>query len=164
MSWIERELRRRLAKSQPATVSPPPAASESSRMGELWRLMNEANAALPSELQLRTVEASSVPASAEEIGFREWLRAPNGAALGYSGNGIRYVWPDTGQRRSNNFWIRWDSQRRLYILAQRTSASIPPSVAEYLFDETRAEHMVRYLVLGKRIKARSVRKRRLWLL
>jgi hypothetical protein len=133
-------------------------------MGDLWNVIKEANAALPLELQLEMAATTSLPASAENVNFQEWLRAPNGAALGYAGSGIRYLWPETSQRRSNNFWVHWDSQRQRYVLTQRTSNTIPPSVAEYRFDETRVGYMLKCLVLGKRITTRSVRKKRLWLL
>lgn len=164
MSWMDRELKRRATKPKSSTAPQTPAAKELARIGDLWKVIKGANAALPVDLQLELVEADPFPAAPEEAGFLEWLRAPNRAALGFSGNGIRYLWPVSRERKSNNFWIRWNYERQMYVICQRVSSSIPPSVAEYRFNDTRTEYMLRCLVLGKRITPRSVKKKRLWLL
>ena len=82
-------------------------ASESAQMALLWDRLQAANAALPAELKLAPeagVPAGLAPAVPE---FLSWLRAPNGAGLGWTGIAIRYVWPEKNQRKSYNFWIRW---------------------------------------------------------
>jgi hypothetical protein len=163
MSWIDKELKRRSKKPQSAAPQIGSNPSEFVRMQELWTKIKDCNGALPSEIQLRTETGSSVPDSGEGVNFLEWLCSPNGAALGFAHNAIRYVWPEKSLRRSNNFWIRWDVQKELYVLNNRISTSIPPLVAEYRFDIGRVEYMVKWLVLGRRINARALRKRRLWI-
>jgi hypothetical protein len=131
-------------------------------MQELWDKFKDTNSALPNAIQLRLEIGSHFPDAGENAVFVEWLRAPNGSALGFTGDAVRYIWHVRGQHRSNNFWIRWDLLKQGYVLNQRTSTSIPPLVAEYRFDQGRTAYMTKCLVLGKRISARSVRKKRLW--
>jgi len=128
-------------------------------MQDLWAKLHAANHALPNDLQLQIDKALSVPTSAEDVIFVEWLHAPNGAALGFAGDAVRYVWPDRSPRRSNNFWIRWDALQQRYVLIQRVNSSAPPSVANYRFDDNRVDHMIKCLVLGKRIKISTIRKK-----
>lgn len=162
MSWIEKELRRRTVNSQLSTPQKPDDQSDLARMQELWEKLKAANSSLPAAIQLQTEGSSSFPASVEEINFVEWLRAPNGAALGFSGIAVRYVCPEKSERRSFNFWIRWDERRKTFVVNQRTSASIPPSVSAFRFNLNQTEYMIKCLVLGKRINSRSLRERRLW--
>ncbi|MDE2371455.1 MAG: hypothetical protein KGN16_20975 [Burkholderiales bacterium] len=157
MPWTDRELKRRAERPR-ATASPGLAAdSESARMRSLWGRLKACNAALPQELRLTIDAVAPAVASAQEIGFIEWMKAPAGAALGYTGHAIRYLWPEPGLQRSNNFWIRWNDQRQRYVLLHRTDAALPPTVAEYRFDERRAGYMLKRLVQGRRIRARSLR-------
>lgn len=163
MSWINRELKKREQSAQPSAAQPVVVASDAARMQALWAKFKAANAALPSEIQLRVEKGSPVPPYGEQTVFLEWLRAPNGAALGFAGYAIRYLWPDKSQRKSNNFWIRWDVQQQRYLLNQRVNALIPPRISECSFDDRRTDHMTKCLVQGKRITARAVRKKRLWI-
>jgi hypothetical protein len=162
MSWIERELKRRAQDLQPTVPHQSIITSDSARIQELWNSFKDANNALPKEIQLQISNDSFFQAAGEDAVIVEWLRASNGAALGFTGHAIRYVCHIKTQRKSNNFWIRWDAQQQRYVLNQRKSSSIPPSVAEYTFDQGRTQYMTKCLVLGKRISSRSVRKKRLW--
>jgi hypothetical protein len=163
MSWIEKELKRRARDLQPTVPHQSIITADSARIQELWNRFKDANNALPKEIQLQVSNDAFFQAAGEDAMIVEWLRAPNGAALGFAGNAIRYVCHIKTLRRSNNFWIRWDAQRQRYVLNQRRNAAIPPSVAEYRFDPARTEYMTKCLVLGKRISSWSVRKKRLWL-
>jgi hypothetical protein len=164
MSWIERELKRRAeaasadSQSRAAHLSmPDPDAA----MNELWTRFEAANAALPAALRLteEAGESSSMP----EPQIRIWLRAPNGAGLGYTGDAIRYLWPESNPTRSLNFWIRWHPGRGCPIVTQRISNSTPPAIAAWRFDPRRVEFVIRQLVQGKRVNARGLRKKRLGL-
>jgi hypothetical protein len=167
MSWIEKELKKRAAETRAAALEQPQpqadAASEQQRMSELWARFRNVNSALPDEIRLKTDEARSSFMSAEEANVVEWLRARNGAALGTAGTAVRYVWPERSPKKSKNFWIRWSNEKQAYILIQRVSASMPPRLAEYKFDEGKVEQMLKCLVQGRRVKPGAVRRRRLWL-
>ncbi len=163
MSWIDKELKRRARDLQPTLPHQSIITSDSARIEELWNRFKDANNALPKEIQLQISNDPFFHAAGEDGMIVEWLRAPNGAALGFAGNAIRYVCHIKTLRKSNNFWIRWDAQRQRYVLNQRKSSSIPPSVAVYRFDPDRTEYMTKCLVLGKRISSWSVRKKRLGL-
>jgi hypothetical protein len=154
MSWIDRELKRRAAASSRLA----PKQSSTNRIHELWDKLERANAALPSELQLRPEQGHTAPCSPDEATFE--LRARNGAALAFGSNGIRYVWPEGGRRWSSNFWIRWDAEQERYLLDRRLGIFTPGDVASYAFDDTRIDYMIKRLVMGELIKVRSVRKKR----
>lgn len=164
MAWVERELKRRAAKAAPSTAAatePVPNAAE--RIGELWQAFERANQALPDELRLRAAAAGPEPMAPDGTRFSAWLLAPDGAALGLAGEAIRYLWPRHNPRSSNNFWIRWDRERGRYVVRRRAGAGMPPSYAEHRFDERRVERIVKHMVLGRRVKASAVRRKRLWL-
>jgi len=129
----------------------------------LWGTLERANEALPSELQLVVDAGNSVVSATEHATFAAWLRAHNGAALGLATDGIRYLWPESGSRWSNNFWIRWDIDRARYLLTRRIGNSAPVRIASYTFDDGQTDYMIMRMVVGKRIKVRAVRKKRLWL-
>jgi len=164
MSWIQKELKRRAAQSRPAALAGTPDELDPARMQALWTQLLALNAELPDALRLAVDTRRAVAPSSEDAAVFEWLRAPNGAALGFAGTAIRYLWPERSRRRSHNFWIRWNAQDARYVLAQRVTASVPPVVVEYRFDERRIEHLLKGLVLGQRVAARALRKKRLWLL
>jgi len=94
--------------------------------------------------------------------FHAWLIAQNGAALGFNGEGIRYLWPETSQRRSHNFWIRWKSGHG-YRLIQRVRPLPVATTKDRRFNESSVDHMLKCLVTGVRIVPRSVCRRWLWL-
>ena len=166
MSWTHKELKRRTAEPKASTLNPAPAAAaatRSDRMKALWASLQAVNAALPDMLQLRTDKAAPPAASPEDAGIRDWLTAPNGAALGFAGTAIRYVWPERGKKVSNNFWIIWNEGKQQFALQQRASATIPPTVTEYRCQRIDIDKVVKCLVLGKRIKPRAIRIKRFWL-
>ena len=132
-------------------------------MSDLWSKLHGCNRSLPSEIQLQSDKSRTVLTSPEEANMLEWLLAPNGAALGFSGSAVRYVWPHRPQRKSMNFWVRWSVQKRCYVVNQRIDAAVPPTIAEYPFDDGKIESMLKCLVLCKPIKPRLVRQRRFWL-
>ena len=167
MSWIDKELKKRAAKSkvaasEQAPLTPDPGA-ETRRAAELWAILQAANEALPDEIRLRPDKSRFVGSAADDMSVHEWLSAPNGAALGFAGNALRYVWPKRSEGKSRNFWIRWHVQKQCYVLNQRVSSTVPPIISEVRFNDSKTEYMLRCLVVGKRIKLWAVRKRRLWL-
>jgi hypothetical protein len=160
ISWIDKELKkRRAALAQPPASPQPLVPSEVENIQKLWDTIKQANEELPPELRLavESADPSKEPAFGPPV--RVWLRAPNGAAMGFADGAIRYVWPKLARRRSNNFWIRWNSERNHFVLARRLGN------VEYVyrFDERSIDSMIRRLVLGKRIKANSLRVKRFWL-
>lgn len=167
MSWVEKELKRRAAQTRASAREPPhselDAEAESRRISELWARIQGLNGALPDEIQLRVDKNRTASMSAEDANVFEWLRARNGAALGFAGGAVRYVWPERGPKKSKNFWIRWSSEKKGYILIQRVSASMPPLLAEYRFNDNKVEQLLKCLVLGKQVKPGAVRRRRFWL-
>jgi hypothetical protein len=167
MSWIEKELKKRAAESK-ATAPDPPASeleaeSAAKCLADLWTEVRKLNGALPHEIQLSIDTSRSVLSSPEDASIIEWLRARNGAAIGFAENAVRYIWPERSAKRSKNFWIRWSTEQNRLILTQRISSTIPPVVAEYRFNEKKIEYILKCLVQSKRIKIGAIRKRRLWL-
>jgi len=163
MSWVDKELKRRASLSTRSETRPPSEYIASDRLQALWGTLDRANAALPSELRLVVDPGNSVVSATEHATFVAWLRAHNGAALGLATDGIRYLWPEFGSRRSNNFWIRWDIDRARYLLIRRIGNSPPVSFAAYPLDDSKTDYMIERMVVGKRIKVRAVRKKRMWL-
>ena len=163
MSWVDKELKRRASLSTRSETRPPPEYIASDRLQALWGTLDRANAALPSELRLVVDPGNSVVSATEHATFVAWLRAHNGAALGLATDGIRYLWPEPRSRWSNNFWIRWDADGARYVLNRRIGNSTPMNIASYPFDEKQTDYMIKRMVVGKRIKVRAVRKKRLWL-
>ena len=154
MSWIDRELKRRAAASSRSA----PNQSSTNRIPELWDKLERANAALPSELQLRPEQGNTALSSPDKATLV--LRARNEAALAFATDGIQYVWPEGRRRWSSNFWIRWDAEQERYLLNRRLGIFTPGDVASYAFDDTRIDYMIKRLVTGKLIRVRAVRKKR----
>lgn len=165
MSWIDKELKRRAQRAAPAatTLAPDPS-SQAQRMTALWRRLQAANEALPAELRLQPGPAPVGAIQAEGVSFIGWLRAPNGAALGFAGDAIRYLWPLVGARRSNNFWIRWEDERGRYVVLRRVGGAVSTRMAEYRTRQPQVERMIKCLVMGRRIAPRAVGKKRFWVL
>ena len=163
MSWIDKELKRRAAESRRPAPRQAAAVSASVRLQELWDKIERANAALPSDLQLRPEQGDPALSSISGASFIVWLKAPNGAGLGFAPDGIRYAWPERARRWSNNFWIHWNTKEERFLLGRRVGALPDVRVAVYVFDDARIDYMIKRLVTGRRISARAVRKKRLWL-
>jgi hypothetical protein len=157
MSWIDKELERR-ARATTAAITATPSglgADSGSAMQQLWQRFEALNAALPPELRLYSAQAHD--GVAPERQMQRWLQAPNGAVLGFTGDAIRYLWPEAGRRRSHNFWIRWSAERGAPELTQRVGTGLDA----WRFDARRVEAVIRQLVQGERVVARKLRQRRL---
>lgn len=162
MSWIEEELRRREAQ---ATRTNGPKITQAvdtdgqakgSGILALWDRLEATNAALPEKLQLRRDARKPPVVVPGAPGFLVWLVAPNGAALGLTGDGIRYVWPEENRQRSYNFWIHC-SPRKGYRLVRRVGPALgAPSTAERRFDERKVDAILRGLVTNTRIDYKAV--------
>ncbi len=166
MSWIESERRKRQREAARAASAQAAADSVSHVDGDhamraLWQRLEAGNAALPPELQLLREEVASPPERGPR--FQVWLRAPNGAGLGFTGDAVRYVWPERKASRSNNFWIRWNAEKGRLEVSQRVSSATPPVMKDRRFDDRRIELLLRGLVQGRRVKASALRKKRFWL-
>ena len=169
MSWIQKELKRRLREPAPVPVTQAVAEGDLAAAGEagrqavqaLWQQLESANEALPSELKLRREPVTTAPRQGPK--FEVWLRAPNGAAIGHAGDALRYLWPGPSRRRSSNFWIGWDAAAGHLELRQRITPLPSPVIAHHRFDERRTELIVKQLVLGRKLSVRALRKKRLWL-
>ena len=165
-TWIDKELKKRSGGLLTAASSLEPATgSPQDPMGELWKRLEQANEVLPDALRLKAVDGGPPPLTPDPlqpVHFLAWLRAPNGAALGFSGDAVRYIWPQRAFKRSRNFWIRWTAERGFYVQQRLGAANVAdPHSAESSFDPRRADEMVRRLVTGKRITPGAIRKR--WL-
>ena len=163
MSWIQKEIKKRAKQTQnslqPSQIDTTPGAV---KMADLWSAIEAANNALPSELKLQATVDPSVNILPGAPIFIAGLRAPNGAGIGFTGEAIRYTWPERSKRASYNFWIRWKMGEG-YTLTQRTKLSATtPVTLDRTFNPKRVEYMVKCLVMGTRIKPGSTRKRRLW--
>ena len=168
MSWIEKELKRREAKSGGPGHTPATNASDSqmpdpgAAMQMLWEKIEALNQALPEPLRLRPDLQRQDGLLLNTPAFRVWLMAPDGAGLGFTGEGVRYFWPVPGRRRSHNFWIRWHDQHA-YRVTQRLGWSwTGASTAEAAFNEAALDHIIQCLVQGRRVRFRNVRVRRRW--
>jgi hypothetical protein len=166
MSWVEKERKKR--ERAAAHTAAHQAAADSGHgidgehaMRALWQRIEAANTALPPELQLLREEVATPPERGPR--FRVWLRAPNGAALGFTGDAVRYLWPERKVSASHNFWIRWDETKSWLSVSQRVSTATPPEMRERRFDERRIELLLKGLVRGERVKAAKLRKKRFWL-
>ena len=83
--------------------------------------------------------------------------AENRACLGFTDDGIRYLWPKRTAGKSNNFWIRWKADQG-YVVSRRVGGSMgSPVMAEHAFDATSVDHMIKCLVMGQRIRAGTLR-------
>jgi hypothetical protein len=168
MSWVEKELKKRAARKARATNpnsrrhDDAEYRRDSTKVQALWDRILEANNALPAELKLRREADPVGNSSTDAPPFILWLVAENDAALGFDGEGIRYVWPEAGKRRSNNFWIRWSANKG-YLLSQRVAGLWSGvDTRDLRFDEARIDYMLKCLVTGVRVTPRSVSARRFW--
>lgn len=168
MSWIERELKKREAKPEAAAKARAAVGTDAQVPGQtdamqvLWDKIEALNQALPDSLRLRPDPHRQDGLLFNTPAFRLWLMAPNGAGLGFTGEGVRYLWPVLSRGRSHNFWIRWHAGHG-YRVTQRLGWSwMGASVVEAPFDETKLDHIIQCLVQGKRARFRKVRVHRKW--
>jgi hypothetical protein len=175
MTWIDKELRKRekreareardLARNTAApTIDPAAAAAaEAASIQALWERIEALNQALPEPLQLQRETPIDDQFAADRSMFRVLLSAKNGAAVGYTGDAIRYLWPKKNVRTSYNFWIRWRPVQG-YRVCRRTRPSVlRGEVEERAFNESSLDRLFRCLVTERRVTFRAVRKRRFWL-
>jgi len=162
MSWIEAELRRReaLASQHAAPKSTQPAdlleQARGSGILALWDRLEAANAALPQALRLRRDSRKVLAALPGAPIFLVWLVATNGAALGLTAEGIRYVWPEENKRNSHNFWI-YSGPKKGFRLVRRVGPPMTvPTMAERRFDEAKLDEMLRCLVTSTRVDYKAV--------
>jgi hypothetical protein len=161
VSWIDKELKRRTIAGELAPRRTAEAADPARIISDLWQRMQQANAALPEALRLRVEVVETPPRIGPHV--RIWLRAPNGAALGFAGDAIRYSWPERRSSRSRNFWITWNADQERLEISQRVGLDIPPVMRRWRFDTRRIEQLLQGLVTSRQVKPRSLRKRRRWL-
>lgn len=170
MTWIQKELKRRATAkareiSTGATLTGAFDISQtpSIKISELWDILEAENSKLPPELRLERDENPLNSRAPESLKFRALLRAPNGASIGFTGEIIRYDWPQQNSRKSYNFWISWRANCG-YFFARRIGMTIPiPNIRERRFDEESSCRILKCLVTGVRVSDRRIRKRRLWL-
>jgi hypothetical protein len=172
MTWIDKEMRKRekreareaqdLARHAAASAIDPAgaAAAEAASIRALWQRFEAMNTALPEQLQLKREIPAADEFPSERSVFLVLLNAKNGAAIGHTGDAIRYIWPETNERSSNNFWIRWRPLQG-YRLCRRTRPSaLRGETEERPFNESSLDHIFRCMVTDRQVTFRTVRKRR----
>ena len=177
MSWTDKELRKReaveardraLRSSRSSRSSGPDSRGETTRMTALWDKLEAANNALPDKLRLRRDDVKresnspNPPNSPNAPSFLVWLMAPNRAGLGFTGQGIRYVFPSENKRKHPNFWIWWDADKGYRLTRTPEWSWSGAKTMERRFREDAVDHMMKCLVTGARIKYRSVSRGRFW--
>ena len=174
MSWVDAELKKRSAKTARSSRSASETASGNSkagdsgsdpqgtRMARLWDRFEVAHSALPAELKLLPqIDQPEEPAPGKPP-FQQWLKAPNGAGLGFNGEAIRYYWPQANKSKSNNFWIRWEDGRGFTVCSRVGLSLASPRTDKLRFKESSVDRMLKCLVTGTRIKPKAIRVRRFW--
>lgn len=162
MSWIEEELRRREALVARDSVTGASKAddkagpAETSGILSLWDRLEAANKALPEPLQLRRQVRKPAPVPFGVPNFLVWLIAPNGAGLGLTEDGIRYLWPAENRQNSNNFWVHWRPKKGYWLVRRVGPASGAPRTSERRFKDDSVDHMLRCLVTNTRVDCKAV--------
>ena len=162
MSWIEEELRRRealAARDSVASASNPgdkAAPAETSGILSLWDRFEAANKALPDPLQLRRQVRKPGPVPFGVPNFLVWLIALNGAGLGLTEDGIRYLWPTESRQKSNNFWIHWRAKKGYWLVRRVGPTTGVPRTSERRFKDNSVDHMLRCLVTNTRVDSKAV--------
>ena len=162
MSWIEDELRRReaLAARDSASGESRPGdkafQAETGGIVSLWDRFEAANKALPEKLQLRRQARKPGPLPLVVPNFLVWLIAPNGAGLGLTEDGIRYLWPAESRQKSNNFWIHWQPKKGYRLVRRVGPASGVPRTSDRRFNDDSVDHMMRCLVTNTRVDCNAV--------
>jgi hypothetical protein len=168
MSWIDKELKRREAqpvastKARTAGGGDSQMPDETAAMQLLWEKIEALNQALPEPLRLRVDLNRQDGLLFNTPAFRMWLMAPDGAGLGFTGEGVRYFWPVPSRRRSHNFWIRWHEMHGYRVTQRLSSSGTGASAVEAPFNEAKLDHIIQCLVQGRRVRFRAVRVRRWW--
>lgn len=134
----------------------PQSQAETSGILSLWDRFEAANQALPEKLQLRRQARKPGAGPAGVPDFLVWLIAPNGAGLGLTGDGIRYLWPEENRVKSNNFWIHWHPKKGYRLVRRVGPANGAASTAERRFKDDCVDEMLRCLVTNTRVDHKSV--------
>lgn len=162
MSWIEEEIRRReaLEARDSAASAANPAGKDSRPMSsgiqQLWDRFEAANQALPEKLQLRRQARKPGASPAGMPDFLVWLIAPNGAGLGLTSDGIRYLWPEENRLKSNNFWLHAHPKKGFRLVRRVGPATGVPGTAERRFKDDSVDEMLRCLVTNTRVDYKAV--------
>ena len=164
MSWIDKEIKKRTTAAEHSRLpAASPAPTEASVMAALWQKFEAANNALPPELKLPADHDVPAIVAMEVPKFLIWFRAANGGGLGFTGDAIRYVWPERNPTSSYNFWVRWTPDRGFRLARRVVSPITGPKVVDRSFSDKRAAYIIKCLVIGRRVKPRAVRRKRLWI-
>ena len=162
MSWVDKELKRRkktaVRDTQPGLPlhQPQEAVDPVEKLRALWQRLEEHNAALPAPLRLRREVPQPGKFAAPGPVFAVALVASNGACLGLTDDGLRYLWPEKAARKSNNFWIRWKAGQG-FVINRRVGGSVAGTIEdEHPFNEDSVEHIIKCLVTNARVKSRSL--------
>lgn len=162
MSWVDKELNRRkktaLRDTEPGLPlhQPREQADPAKKLGALWLRLEEQNEALPPALRLRREVHQPGKFVGSGPSFPVALVASNGACVGLTDEGLRYVWPEKAARRSNNFWIRWKADQG-FVIHRRIGGSAAGLIEdEHKFNEASVEHLIRCLVTNVRVKSKAL--------
>lgn len=161
MSWIEDELRRREAleareSAAGALKSADKDQAKSSGILSLWDRFEAANQALPEKLQLRRQARKPGPVLPGVPNFLVWLIAPNGAGLGLTEDGIRYLWPEENRLKSNNFWIHSGKKKGYRLVRRVGQATDLPGSSERRLNANAVDEILRRLVTNARVDYKAV--------
>lgn len=161
MSWIEDELRRREAleareSAAGALKSADKGQAKSSGILSLWDRFEAANQALPEKLQLRRQARKPGPVLPGVPNFLIWLIAPNGAGLGLTEDGIRYLWPEENRLKSNNFWLHAGTKKGYRLVRRIGQATDLPGSSERRLNANAVDEIMRRLVTNTRVDYKAV--------
>ena len=170
MSWIDKELRRRQKQEARqdgrgrgvTSINATDAAAGDAANGiaALWDRLEEANAALPPELQLPRLALSDGRFDEAFANCVVVLMAANGAGIGFTGSAIRYVWPEKRLSKSNNLWIKSQGAAG-FAASRRVKTSMPGITMEDApFDERAVDRILRSMVTNRQVTWRMVTRRR----
>lgn len=167
MSWVDKELKRRkktaVRDTQPGLPlhQPPEEVDPVKKLGALWRRLETLNEALPGPLRLRREVHQPGKFVGPGPAFPVALVASNGACVGLTDEGVRYIWPEKASRKSNNFWIRWKAGLG-FVIHRRIGGSPAGTIEdEHKFNEDSVEHIIKCLVTNVRVKSKSLHTGRL---
>ncbi len=169
MTWIDKELRKRerldarvSAKGDSQWVEDSTTLG-SAKLLALWQKLESANEALPEKLRLKREVSTANAFPSERSAFLMFLVAKNGSGIGYTGDAIRYIWPQRNARSSYNFWIRWHPALGYRLIRRVRPSMFSSGIDEHAFNEAALDHIFKCLVVEARVKYWAVRKRRFWL-
>ena len=162
MSWVDKELKRRkntaVRDTEPGLPlhAPREPVDPVKKLSSLWQRLETLNDALPPALRLRREVRQPGKFVGTGPAFPVALVASNGACVGLTDEGIRYIWPEKATRKSNNFWIRWKADVG-FVINRRIGGSPAGTINdENKFNEDSVEHIIKCLVTNVRVKSKSL--------